>query len=160
MDIAAVTPKPSAALQPYGVCAIAGSKLEWARRALHRKKNIGSVMETFMKVAEHANELTPGSEQISTNAARALLAPIPLPSLMDEEDAKYCLEYVADKVVTRAAKRKAEAAAAKAAEEARKMANGQAWAAKKAAIAARPPGCRISCQVGQHTQPPPHSGLG
>ena len=135
----AVPTTPSAALQPYGVCSFAGSKLEWAGRALRRKKSTGSVMKTFMKVAEHANELTPGSEQISTNAARALLAPIPLPSLMDEEDAKYCLEYVADKVVTRAAKRKAEAAAAKAAEEARKMANGQAWAAKKVAIAARPP---------------------
>ena len=61
-----------------------------------------------MKVVKHANELTPGSEQISSNAAMALIAPIPLPSLMDEEDAKYCLEYVADKVVTRAAKRKAE----------------------------------------------------
>ena len=130
---------PATALQHYGVCSFAGTKLEWAGRVLRHKKNIGTCMVSFMKVAQHANELTPGSEQISNNAARALLAPIPLPSLMDEEDAKECLDYVADKVVTRAAKRKAEAAAAAAAEEARKMANGQAWAAKKAAIAARPP---------------------
>ena len=130
---------PAAALHPCVYCSVAGTQLSWTREALHRKKNLGTPKDSFMKVVQHAKELTPGSEKIVANAVRALLVPIPLPSLMDKEDAKYCLDYVADKVVTRAAKRKAEAAAAAAAEEACKMANGQAWAAKKAAIAARPP---------------------
>ena len=60
---------------------------------------------------------------------RSLLAPIPMSFMMEEADAKECLEVVVKKVVTRAAKRKAEAGAATAAEEARKRANGQARAA-------------------------------
>ena len=60
------------------------------------------------------------------------------PNLMEESDAKDCLKYVAGKVVTRAEKRKAEAAAAAAAEEARLMEMGAKRAATRAAIASRP----------------------
>ena len=62
---------------------------------------------------------------------------------MDEADAKYVLKLVAEKVVTRAAKRKAEAEALAIIEEARKEAIGAARAAKRAAIHARMPPTRM-----------------
>ena len=88
---------------------LSGTKLEWTRSALHKKKNLRSPLDTFMKVAKHAELLTPGSERLTGNSLRALLAPMPMSMLMDEEDAKQCLELVAEKVEKRAAKREAEA---------------------------------------------------
>ena len=103
--------------------------LQWARTALDKQENLGSPLHAVLSIAKHSRELTPHSEKITGNALRALLAPMPLPMLMDETDAKDCLEHVKDKVVTRAAKRKAAAVAAAAAIEARLMAHG----AKRAA---------------------------
>ena len=57
---------------------------------------------------------------------------------MDVDEAKDCLNYVAEKMVTRAAKRKAAAEAAAAAREARLYEMGAKRAATRAAIAARP----------------------
>ena len=59
-------------------------------------------------------------------------------NLMDKDDAKDSLKYVVKKVVTRFKKRQMLAAAAAAAEEARLKRLGEARAAKRAAIAARP----------------------
>ena len=67
---------------------------------------------------------------------------MPLASLMDEADAKDCLKHVEEKVLTRAAKRRAEAEAAAAANEARLVEMGAKRAAKRAAIAA------LTCRSG------------
>ena len=62
-----------------------------------------------------------------------------LPWLMDVEDAKATLKFVAAKEQTRAAKRKAAAEAAAAASLAQKQHVGATRAAKRAKVAARPP---------------------
>ena len=92
----------------------------------------------MLNIAKHAKELTPASEKITGNAMLALLAPMPLNCLMDATDARDCILFVEDKVVTRAAKRQAADKAAAAAEEARLMEMGRKRAATRAAIAARP----------------------
>ena len=63
--------------------------------------------------------------------------------LMDVEDAKATLKFVAAKERTRAAKRKAAADAAAAVETAQKQRVGAARAAKRAEVAARPPKTRL-----------------
>ena len=70
---------------------------------------------------------------------RAMLAPIPMPSLMNKDDAKDTLRLVAKKLATRRAKRSALEAEAKAIEDARSMELGKKRAAKRAAIGSRPP---------------------
>ena len=100
-------------------------------------------LDSFMKVVNHARELTPESTKLTHNAMIGMLAPMPMPSLMDVDDAKECLNYVAKKVVTRAAKRKAEAEAAADAKNARLYEMGAKRAAKRAAIAARLPSTSI-----------------
>ena len=120
-----------------------GTKLEWTRAALLRQENLGSPLHRVLTIAKHVKELTPASEKITSNALRAILAPIPLGCLMDVADAKDCILHVEDKVVARAAKRKAAAEAAAAAKEARLMEMGRKRAAKRAAIASRPPSATI-----------------
>ena len=95
-------------------------------------------MLNMKNIAQHTKLLTPESEKLTGTALRALLAPVPLPSLMKVEIAKASLEQVEGKMATRAAKRKAEAKAAAAAEEASLREMGAKRAAKRAAIAARP----------------------
>ena len=119
-----VTTTTPVAEELNGLCALTGTKIGWVAPAMRFQKNLGSPLHRVLTIAKHAKELTPGSEKVTGNAVRALLAPMPLPSLMDEADAKNCLEYVADKVVTRAAKREAAAAAAAMVEEARKRERG------------------------------------
>ena len=97
-----------------------------------------SPLHSLLKIAQRSKLLSPDSTKLTGHALRSLLAPLPLPSLMSESDAKDCLKYVEAKVYTRAAKRKLEAEAAAAAEEARKMACGAARRAKREAVAARP----------------------
>ena len=121
-----------------GVSSFTGKQLGWVRTALRHQETLVSPLHRVLTIAQHANELTPGSEKLTGNALRAILAPMPLPSFMDAADAKDCLEYVKVKVVTRAAQRKAEAEAAAAAKEARLMKIGTKRAATRAAIAARP----------------------
>ena len=121
--MSAVTPTSAAAEVLNCDCVFAGTKLEWTRSALHRKENLGSPLHTFLKIAHHANELTPSRRAVTNVTMRSLLAPIPMSFMMEEADAKECLEVVVKKVVTRAAKRKAEAVAAAAAE--RRMGSSQ-----------------------------------
>ena len=115
-----------------------GTTLEWTRTALDDADIPICAEHAYLKIAQHAKELTPASEKITGNAMVALLSPLPLADFMDESDAINSLKYVVDKVVTRAAKRKADAVAAAAAEEARLMEMGTQRAAKRAAIASRP----------------------
>ena len=89
-------------------------------------------------IRENRVELTPASNKMYGHALLSIVKPGCSPNFMDESEAKFTLKYVAGKVETRAAKRKAEAAAAAAAEEARNMEMGALRAAKRAAIAARP----------------------
>ena len=107
MDAPDIAVTPSAALEQRGARPFARTKLEWVPIALPYPDKVDELHKSIRLIAQYAKELTPGSEKITGNAVRALLAPIPLPSLMDKEDTKDCLKYVADKVVTRAAKRKA-----------------------------------------------------
>ena len=133
--------EPAVAAQLDGVCNFASTKLDWVPVALPLggKENIGSPLQCMMNIAHRRIELTPASEKITGNAVKALLAPMPLASLMDEADAKDCLKHVEEKVLTRAAKRRAESEAAAAANEARLVEMGAKRAAKRAAIAARLP---------------------
>ena len=73
------------------------------------------------------------------DSLRTLLLPIPLPSLMDRDEAKFCLNHVAEKVVTRAAKKRARAAAAAAAKDAKRINLGEARRAWRENIAQRLP---------------------
>ena len=139
-----MAPTPSTTTTPVaeelcGLCAFTGTKIGWVARAMRFEKNPGTPLHRILTIAKHAKELTPHSEKITGNAVRAILAPMPLASLMDYADAKDCLDYVTDKVVTRAAKREAEAVAAAAAKEARLMEIGRKRAATRAKVAARPP---------------------
>ena len=102
------------------------------------QKNLGTPLNSMKIVRELRHELTPGTEQLYGQALLSIVKPGYSPNLMEESDAKDCLKYVAGKVVTRAEKRKAEAAAAAAAEEARNMEMGAQRAAKRAAVASRP----------------------
>ena len=103
-------------------------------------KPLGSPLLSVAKLAEHAAELTPASEQLANASLRALLLPIPLPSLMDKDDAKAFLDQAAEKMVTRAAKKRAaNAAAAAEREHAKKRNLGEARRAWREKIAARPP---------------------
>ena len=58
--------------------------------------------------------------------------------LMEEDDAKYVLDYVEKKMVSRGEQRKAAEETAAACEESHRVKKGAARAAKRAAIAARP----------------------
>ena len=133
-----VSPRALTLLAADGLANFAGTKLEWTRKALHKKESVFSPLHTFMKIAENTCELTPGSERLTAHAMRALLAPMQMPSLMEVEDAKDTLQLVGKKVVARAAKRKAEALEASALRNAKLVELGQRRAAKRAAIAARP----------------------
>ena len=102
-----MAPTPSSTTTPVaeelcGLCALDQTTVGWAARAMRFKENPGTPLHPLLTIAKHADELTPGSQQIANNAVRALLAPMPLPSFMDEEDAKFCLEQVVAKVPHRA----------------------------------------------------------
>ena len=101
--------------------------------------NRASPLNSFDKIEQHAEFLTPSSERITKQAMLSLILPNLVTGRMDIADAKECIECVASKVVTRATKRKQEVAAAAGVEEAQKVAVGRARAAKRAAVAARPP---------------------
>ena len=77
-------------------------------------------------------------EKLANESFKSLLAPMPMSMLMDEDDAKECLNFVVDKVMTRKRKADEEAAAAIAAKELAAQRAGAARAAKRAEIANRP----------------------
>ena len=113
--------------------------LQWVPQALLLGKPLGSPLFSVEKLAEHAAELTPRGEELVNDSLRTLLLPIPLPSLMDRDEAKFCLNHVAEKVVTRAAKKRAKAAAAAAAKDAKRRNLGEARRAWRENIAQRLP---------------------
>ena len=118
-----------------------GTKLSWVSGAIAYHDKSFTPLHTYLKLCQHAAEITPTSECLANESLKALLMPFPFKGKMDSDDAKGCLEHVVDKVTTRAAKRKTEAAAAAAADDAARAAKvriGEARAAKRAAIASRP----------------------
>ena len=119
-----------------------GEKLSWVSGAIAYHDKSFTPLHTYLKLCQHAAEITPTSERLANESLKALLMPFPFKGKMDSDDAKGCLEHVVDKVTTRAAKRKTEAAAAAAAAMTppgpAKVRIGEARAAKRAAIASRP----------------------
>ena len=97
-----------------------GEKLSWVSGAIAYHDKSFTPLHTYLKLCQHAAEITPTSERLANESLKALLMPFPFKGKMDSDDAKGCLEHVVDKVTTRAAKRKTEAAAAAAADEAAK----------------------------------------
>ena len=89
-------------------------------------------------IVESSARLTRSSERLTRSAGMVLATGGALSWLMDVENAKATLKFVAAKEQTRAAKRKAAAEAAAAVEEAQKQRVGAARAAKRAKVAARP----------------------
>ena len=102
------------------------------------QENIDTPYRCLITIAENKSELTPASQKIYGHALLSIVKPNSSSRLMEVSDAKNSLKHVAEKVVTRADKRKAAAAAAAMSEEARLMEMGAERAAKRAAIAARP----------------------
>ena len=75
------------------------------RLASAHLENLGTPLNSMKIIRKHRVELTPGTEQIYGQALLALVKPGSSPNFMEVPDAKASLKYVADKVVTRAAKR-------------------------------------------------------
>ena len=122
----------------------ARSTLPWVRTALAGRSPSESPCAAFMKMSEHASELTPGLGRLVAASFMSLLAPWRMACLLDREAAKDVLDVVVQKVTTRAEKRKHEAAIKRSAEleaaaleEQAKYAHGAARAAKRARIASR-----------------------
>ena len=128
----------SVAHESPGRCPLTGTKLEWIPAAMGHLENLGSPINTINTMCENPLDVTKSSERLVNESFKAILAPMRMPSLMDEDDAKVCLAFVKEKVLTRAAKRKADQAAAAERLERLQLAAGEARAAKRAAIAARP----------------------
>ena len=128
----------AAVCQVNGVCSFVGYKPEWTRAAPLYPENVDTPYRCMITVAQNKSELTPATQQLYGHALLSVVKPNSSSRFMDDSDAKDCLKYVADKVVTRAAKRQAEAEAAAEAEEARLREMGAKRAAKRAAIASRP----------------------
>ena len=112
--------------------------MEWVQGALRKPESRASPLNSFYKLTNYADFFSPESERMANESFKALLAPIPLPMLMDDADAKDCLKYVEDKVVTRAAKRAAEHDAAIAAREEANRLLGEARVAFRLSVASRP----------------------
>ena len=88
-------------------------------------------------------QLTRSSERLTRSAGMVLATGGALSWLMDVENAKATLQFVAAKEQRRAAKRKAAAEAAAAETLAEKQRVGAARAVKRAKVAARPPKTRL-----------------
>ena len=105
--MSAFSSPPAPPKVPHPFTYMGTETLQWVPEALLCGKPLGSPLLSVAKLAEHAAELTPASEQLANASLRALLLPIPLPSLMDKDDAKAYLDQVAEKMVARAAKKRA-----------------------------------------------------
>ena len=105
--MSAFSSPPAPPKRPHPFTYMGTDSLQWVPEALLCGKPLGSPLLSVAKLAEHAAELTPASEQLANASLRALLLPIPLPSLMDKDDAKAYLDQVAEKMVARAAKKRA-----------------------------------------------------
>ena len=89
-------------------------------------------------MTRHRDELTPEGAQLANAAYTALLAPFPMASLMDADDAKACLTLVLEKVVARAEVKRVEADAAEALKEERKRVRGETRAVHRRNVVQRP----------------------
>ena len=130
------------AISPGKCLPCKSKKLDWIRTAVPHPETFASPLNSVAKLAEHAEMLSPCTEELANEALWSLLMPIPLKCLMDQADAKRCLRVAVSTVVTRAKKRAMEEAEAvkqrEAAEERKKAKIGAARAAQRAAIFNRP----------------------
>ena len=110
----------------------------WAAAAARALPSPSSPFMACKLIVESSAHLTRSSERLTRSAGMVLATGGALSWLMDVENAKATLKFVAAKEQTRAAKRKAAAEAAAAVEEAQKQRVGAARAAKRAKVAARP----------------------
>ena len=115
----------------------------WAAAAARALPSPSSPFLACQVIVEKSGQLTKSSERLTRSAGMVLATGGALSWLMDVEDAKATLKFVAAKERTRAAKRKAAADAAAAVETAQKQRVGAARAAKRAEVAARPPKTRL-----------------
>ena len=118
----------------------------WAAAAARARCHPHHLQSPFLAcqvIVEKSGQLTKSSERLTRSAGMVLATGGALSWLMDVEDAKATLKFVAAKERTRAAKRKAAADAAAAVETAQKQRVGAARAAKRAEVAARPPKTRL-----------------
>ena len=115
-----------------------GSSVSWVLEHERIKRNCFSPLDSHQKLTRYRDELTPESAQLANAAYMALLAPFPMASLMDADDAKTCLTLVSEKVVTRAEVKRMKADAAEALKEEKKRVRGEARAAHRCNVAQRP----------------------
>ena len=97
-----------------------------------------SPFKAVESIVKHSDDLTRSSERVLKHSAVSLLSDGQLPWLMDVDEARSALTFIAKKVETRAVKRKAEAEAAAWAERLESERVGAARKAFRAMIAARP----------------------
>ena len=131
--------RPRKTLSPLPVTASCSSVLVMHSRVMlavgcaRRKRKSGTPARTASSPA--ALKLLRAVSSSPTPLLQALLAPTPLPSLMDKCEVESFLNQVVEEVVTRAAKRRAYDAAAEAAEDAKRRNLGEARRARREEIA-------------------------
>ena len=115
----------------------------WASAAVRTCEAGSSPACALDCLINEVQNITKSSERLTGHASMALATGGKLPWLMDVQDAKATLKFVAAKETRLSAKRKAAAEAAAAAELAQKERVGAARAAKRAKVAARPPKTKL-----------------
>ena len=115
----------------------------WAAAAAHALPSPSSPFNACKIIVRASGKLTQSSERLTRSAGMVLATGGGLPWLMDVEEAKVTLKYIAAKETRLAAKRKAAAEAAAAESMAKKQRVGAACAAKRAKVAARQPKTRL-----------------
>ena len=89
--MSAFSSPPAPPKGPHPFTYMGTDTLQWVPQALLLGKPLGSPLFSVEKLAKHAAELTPRGEELVNDSLRTLLLPIPLPSLMDRDEAKFCL---------------------------------------------------------------------
>ena len=113
------------------------SKLDWVDSAL-RGRSLEIPLFKMIKKVVKSKDLAPQSVAPHCNAVRLLTAPLPIYHYMNKLDAVNTLDFVAKKMVPRAAKRKREEDQEAALERGSDLVEARTWAAVRAAVANRP----------------------
>ena len=77
-----------------------GSSVSWVLEHERIKRNCFSPLDSHQKLTRYGDSHRIVSTSGANAAYMALLAPFPMASLMDADDAKTCLTLVSEKVVT------------------------------------------------------------
>jgi len=115
-----------------------GSSVSWVLEHERIKRNCFSPLDSHQKLTRYGDSHRIVSTSGANAAYMALLAPFPMASLMDADDAKTCLTLVSEKVVTRAEVKRMKADAAEALKEEKKRVRGEARAVHWRNVAQRP----------------------